>query len=269
MKRYIGTLSVLALLYCCTPESSDKDLGPLPAASFTMSPLSTNPNRIVVTSTTKGGFLWKWNVSDGYTASTESDTLHFSKAGEYNVQLTVFTSGGYATTAQKLTVPNDAPVINLLNTTDWTILNTGGTQTTITNTDGTLNFSNTGNSNGAIYQMVMVKPNTAYTVSANVKGSGATNTWFEVYCDTIAPVQGADYGGKKYVALNTWSGCGNLPFDNDIAVIGCDGDGKGKNGYMTFKKADTVWVLVKAGSSGGTMGTGGITMSDIKFLEEQ
>lgn len=273
MKRYIGTLAVAATLSCvipaCTPESSTKELGPLPTASFTATPLSTNPNRVVVTSTTQGGFIWKWNISDGSSATGEFDTLHFSKAGEYTVQLTVFTRGGYATTAQKINIANNAPTKDLLNATDWTILNTGGTQTTITNTNGTINFSNTGNTNGAIFQKVTVKAHTPYTLAANIKGSGATNSWLELYCDTVPPVQGKDYGGKKYIAMNTWSGCGTIPFDGNIAEIGCDGGGKGKNGYMEFAQAGNVWIVIKGGSSGGTLGTGGMTLSNIQFLEEQ
>ena len=281
MKLYIGTLAVAAMLYCimpgCSPDSSKYELGPSPVASFTVTPLSTNPNRIIVASTTKGGFMWNWTVSDGTTYTGESDTLHFSKAGEYTVQLTVFSNGGYATTAQKITIANDAPTIDIIKGGDmsdatasnWTLLNTGGTQTSIAIANGVMTFSNTGNSNGAVYQMVMVKAHTPYTFAGTVKGSGATNSWFEVYCDTIAPVQGKDYGGTKYNSLNTWSGCGSIPFDGNIAEIGCDGAGKGKNGYMTFPKADTVWVLIKAGSSGGTLGTGGITLDNVKFLEEQ
>ncbi|WP_440134626.1 hypothetical protein [Chitinophaga sancti] len=276
MKHYIGTLAVSAMLACtipaCTPESSTKELGSVPTASFTATPLTTNPNRVVVNSTTKGGFIWNWKVSSGEkstTSSGEFDTLHFSYAGEYIVQLTVFTNGGYATTSQKLTIAKDAPKKDILNTTDWTILNTGGTQTTITNTNGTINFSNTGNTNGAIYQMVMVKANTPYILSANVKGNGATNSWLEMYCDTIAPVQGKDYGGTKYIAVNTWNGCGTIPFDYNIAEKGCDGKGVGQNGSMTFPKSDTVWVVIKGGSSGGTLGTGGMTLSNIQFLEEQ
>ncbi|MCK7556617.1 hypothetical protein MKQ70_16960 [Chitinophaga sedimenti] len=136
---------------------------------------------------------------------------------------------------QKVTIAQDAPGVDILKGGDmetasaqfWTKLNTGGTQTTIEFTGGALKFSNTGNTNGAIYQAVNVKAGREYTFSGTVKGGGATNTWFEVYIGKTVPVQGTDYSDNKFIALNTWSGCGGSAFDGDLAVIGCDGSGKG------------------------------------------
>lgn len=274
--RALSVLLVCAIP-ACTPESSNDELGPLATASFTATPMEGNPNKIIVSSTTKGGFLWLWNYGAKGVARRETDTLRLPKQGEHTIQLTVFTKGGYSTTAQKVTIPRDAPTIDILKGGDmeagseahWTLLNTGGTQTAITIEGGVMKFSNTGDSNGAIYQAVEVIADREYTFSGIVKGNGAQNTWFEVYYGTKEPVQGADYTGTKFIALNTWSGCGTIPFDGDLVEIGCDGDGKNKEGKYVFETSGTVYIVIKAGSSGGTLGTGGITIDNVRFLEEQ
>ncbi|WP_143307080.1 PKD domain-containing protein [Chitinophaga vietnamensis] len=268
----------LAVVAACTPESGRKDLGPLPVASFTATPLGSNPNKIVVKSTTPGAFLWSWNYANNLTSRLETDTFSFPKKGEYSIQLTAFTHGGYATAAQKVNIANDMPAVNILPGSDltqsassqyWTVLNTGGTQTSINFTAAGLVFSNTGNSNGAIFQGVKVNPAKDYILSMQVQGSGATNSWFEVYVGTDAPVQGKDYSGNKFISLNTWAGCGNAPFNGDLAAIGCSGSGTGAGGKLHFTSNNTVYILIKAGSSGGTLGNGGITVANVKLLEQQ
>lgn len=279
ISRVGGACLLAAAINACTPESSSQDLGPLPVASFTATPLASNPNKIAIASTTPGAFIWHWQYgNDGATSSLEKDTLSFSKKGAYAIQLTAYTKGGAATAIQQVTIANDLPPVNVLKgstmdadaTNYWTVLNTGGDQTSIKIANGVMNFSNTGNTNGAIYQAVQVDANRNYYFSGHVKGSGATNTWFEIYILADVPVQGSDYGnGKKFVALNTWAGCGGSAFDGDIAQIGCDGDYKGQSGKIKFATAGTIYIVVKAGSSGGTMGNGGINLDDVTFSEEQ
>ncbi|QEH42218.1 PKD domain-containing protein [Chitinophaga sp. XS-30] len=276
--RALYITGCMLLLAACTPESSTISLQPLPTAAFTATPLSGNPNKVAVQSTTPGGFIWLWNYGTNGISRKASDTLSFSKKGEYTIQLTVFTHGGYATTAQKVNIANDLPAVDILKGGDmspgseafWTVLNTGGTQTAIAIANGMMTFSNTGNSNGAIYQAVTVKKDREYTFSAHIKGGGAADTWFEVVFGTAAPEQGKDYSGTKFIAMNTWSGCGNAPFDGEFAVIACDGDGKGKDGKIKFDKDGTVYMVIKGGSTNnGTLGPDGITLDNIRFLEEQ
>jgi hypothetical protein len=100
-----------------------------------------------------------------------------------------------------------------------------------------------------------------------MQGAGATNSWIEVYIGTSAPVQGNDYSDTKVNSLNTWSGCGGSAFNGNISDIGCSGTLVGAGGKIKFVADGTVYVLLKAGSSGGTLGTGGITVSNIKLTE--
>src|SRR5690606_30465118 len=99
---------------------------------------------------------------------------------------------------------------------------------------------------------------------ANVKGSGATNSWLELFFGTTAPVEGADYADGKYRALSTWGGCATSPFNGDLITVGCDGDG---NGVITFETSGIIYVVVKAGSWDGNLGTEGFTIDDLKLAE--
>ena len=151
----------------------------------------------------------------------------------------------------------------------WPVLNTGGNQTSIALADGMLKFSSAGGTNGAVYQAIPVKKGREYTFAAKIKGGGATETWFEVIFGTAAPEQGKDYSGTKLIAMSTWAGCGNAPFDGDFVGIGCDGVRK-SDGKIKFEKDGTVYMVIKGGSTGsGNMGPNGIMIDNIRFLEEQ
>jgi hypothetical protein len=193
------------------------------------------------------------------------------------MKLLVTGKGGFDTSVQTITVAADDPGIDLLSgsgltpadASDWTVLNTGGPQTAFTFTAQGLNISNgaSNGTNGGIYQAVQVVSGKTYTFNATVSGSGCTNTWVEFYLGTTAPVQGSDYTDNKYNSLNTWAGCGGSAFDGDINTIGCSGNGAGQGGTVTFAQSGTVYVMIKAGVSGGSMGTGGVTVSSITLTE--
>lgn len=270
-------LAIIAIIGCsvaaCSDNTVNNKLGPLPKASFTATPLSDNANKIVVKSTTKNAFMWSWDFGNGTSSTLQTDTITYINKGDYTIKLTVFSHGGSASTSKPETIANNYQGKNLLKnsgelaSSDWTVLNTGGNQTTVTFSNGKANFSNTGDSNGAIYQAVQVQAGVKYYFSADVEGSGATNSWFEIYLGTTAPAQGSDYTDNKYVSLNTWSGCGTSAFSGNLDDIGCSGNGTGAGGIVTFSTSGTLYVVIKAGSSGGTLGTGGVTLSSIDLAK--
>lgn len=280
----ITTTALLVLLVAatvslsgCTPDNKSESLGAAPNASFTVSPVSGKSNTFVATAGASGIFQWYWNAGDG-TASFlggSSDTLFYPLAGNYRVTLMAFGHGGYDSTSQVVAVDSNAPLVNVLVnpslTTDsgWTILNTGGTQTTIAFTSQGLNFSNAPNSgtNGGVYQAVQVQAGVTYTFSANVTTPGSTNTWVEFYFGTTTPTQGSDYTDNKLWSLNTWSGCGGGAESGNIVTLNCAGTGA-SNGQITFASSGTIYFLVKAGSSGGSLGTGGVTVSNVDLGRE-
>ncbi|MGN7722610.1 hypothetical protein [Chitinophaga sp. 22620] len=278
MKPIIYIAASVLLLASCTPDSENLTLGAKPAVSFTATVLAGNPNKVALQNTTTGAFSYTWYNGGASPVSWKKvDTLTFSKKGEYTVSLVAYGAGGSSSSSQKVTIAQDMPGVDILKggnmepgaEAHWTILNTGGPQTSITFTGGKLKFVNQpGGSNGAIYQELTVKKDVEYTFSGIVKGGGAAETWFEVIFGTTAPAQGSDYSGNKWNSINTWAGCGIADFEGDLAVIGCDGTGKDKGGKVTFAASGKVYMLIKGGCGGaGTFGPNGITIDNVKFIE--
>jgi hypothetical protein len=270
-------LAVLLITICigaCTPDNKNSALGALPKASFTVSPLTGATNTFVASASTTGVFGWYWGTGSGAPAvGTANDTIHFSQHGNYRLTLTVVGHGGYDTTSQIVSVANDdlgntviqGGYLNTASASDWTVLNTGGSQTTFTFTDAGLVASNTGssaNTNGGIYQAIQVQAGHTYTFSATVQGSGIVQSWVEFYIGATVPAQGSDYSDNKLYSLNWWSGCGINAYEGDVVKIGCSGSGA-TTGKVTFSNSGTYYVIIKAGSSAGTLGSGGVTISDI------
>jgi hypothetical protein len=279
--KHVTIGAVLALLVAataslsgCTPDNKSESLGVVPTASFTVTPLTGKVNTWVATSTTNGAFQWEWDagLGNGAALGSSTDTVFYDSAGVYRLTLTAFGHGGFDTVSQLIQVDSNAPLINVLVnpslTTDsgWTILNPGGTVTTIAFTPQGLNLSNTSaGSNGGVYQAVQVTAGTIYTFSANVQGSGASNSWIEFYFGTTEPVQGSDYTDNKLWSLNTYSGCGIQPFNGNVVALNCAGSGT-STGQITFPTSGTIYFLIKAGSiSPGTLGTGGVTVSNVEL----
>ena len=267
-------LLTAACLSGCTPDDNTAGLGPAPKATFTVAPLSGATNTFVCTAATDGVFGWYWSTGKGSPVSgPASDTIHFSQHGNYRIVLTAVGRGGYDTASQVVSVASDdlgntviqGGTLDVASASSWMTLNTGDPQTTFTFTSDGLVLSNTGNTTGGVYQAIQVQSGVSYKFSANVSGSGITDSWVEFYIGATVPAQGSDYTDNKIYSLNWWSGCGLTPFDGNIVSIGCSGSGptSGPNaGIITFPTTGTYYVVIKAGSSGGTLGSG-VTVADI------
>jgi hypothetical protein len=273
----ILVVTATASLSGCTPDNKSETLGPLPKASFTIDSLAGVANTFVATAATTGIFEWYWSTSGaGGTSGPSTDTIHFSKKGNYRLTLTAVGPGGYDTASQVVSVPNDdlgntviqGGFLNTASASAWTLLSTGGTTTNFTfGDDGVVldnGTSGTANTNGGIYQAIQVQTGHTYTFSANVQGIGAQNSWIEFYIGATVPSQGTDYTDSKFFSMNTYSGCGTSTFDGDVVTIGCSGSQQG-NAKITFAKTGTYYVVIKAGSAGGALN--GVTVSDI-FLDQ-
>jgi hypothetical protein len=256
----------------CSPGDKSESLGSVPRASFTLTPLSGKVNYFVASATGTGIFQYYWNKGDGSASvlGGVNDTLFYPLAGNYRVTLMAFGHGGYDSVSQIVGVDSNAPQINVMVnpslTTDsgWTVLNVGGAQTTIAFTPQGLNLSNAPGSstNGGIYQTVQVKAGTTYTFSATVTTPGSSGTWVEFYFGTTTPTQGSDYTDNKLWSLNTFSGCGTGAESGNVVTLNCVGSGA-STGQITFPQDETIYVVIKAGSYQGTLGTGGVTVSDV------
>ena len=79
--KYFIAFAIIGNFLACKPEEADKmDIGGLPTASFTVTATS-NANRFVLTNTSTGAFLQKWDLGDGTTADTSVVTANYSRKG--------------------------------------------------------------------------------------------------------------------------------------------------------------------------------------------
>jgi len=88
-----------------------KDLGPKPVASFTVTPISGQVNRYLLTSTSQNAFRYDWDKANGagYIQGKSIDTVYFSDAGTYTVKLFVFGRNGIDSASQSINVAADDP----------------------------------------------------------------------------------------------------------------------------------------------------------------
>ena len=107
--KYFIAFAIIGNTLACKPEEADKmDIGGVPTASFTVT-ATANPNRFVLTNTSTGTFLQKWDLGDGTTADTSVVTANYARKGTYKVTLTAFAKGGFGTTTKDIVVAQDDP----------------------------------------------------------------------------------------------------------------------------------------------------------------
>ena len=260
-------ISILFLLSNCSkkegilpPSASD--------AVFTYDVDKTNPN--VINFKYEGkvpAWYVYWDMGNGVFSQGESTSKFFIKKGVYNIRMKIFTAGGTAESTQEVNIKNDFKGENLLkggamksvDAANWTILDIGaGVSWTFNDGSATAKGGNFGHQ--GIYQAIKVEAGKTYKFDARVFGSGASDTWFEIYINEKAPVAGQDYSGVPVLlGLNTWSGCGKTPFDDKLSALSCNG----KNNEIQFTKSGTVYFVIKTG--GANLGNTGISLTDVEF----
>lgn len=104
-------LLVPAFLPGCSPQESFGDIGQKPKAAFTVTPITGKVNTYLLTSTTPGGFYFRWNIGLGGKGRTgrQVDTAYYPEKGDYTIQLIVMSDGGIDSTTMKVTVAADDP----------------------------------------------------------------------------------------------------------------------------------------------------------------
>lgn len=241
------------------------------AASFSVTPVSGKSNYYVLKAADAGVLGVKWDLGDGGGSNLGKtvDTVFYPDAGAYTITLTAIGKGGStATTTQNITVATSDPNAGNLvqggkmqaaDDAKWTHLQISNGVTMAIN--GGYMWATGGNGgHAAVYQPISVVAGKKYKVDMTVTGSGATDTWFEVYADYTAPVQGQDYSSSnKMISLNTWAGCGKGQFTGSLSAISCSGNGN----TITFTKTGTIYLLIKSG--GANLGTTGIGFTNVTF----
>lgn len=100
---------VSVLLFSC--KYDNRDLGPKPVASFTVTPISGQMNKYLLTSTSQNAFRYDWDKANGagYVQGTKIDTVYFPDRGTYTLGLFVFGHNGIDSSKQTITVAADDP----------------------------------------------------------------------------------------------------------------------------------------------------------------
>ena len=244
-------------------------------ATFTVT--TVNVNNYIARAKDSSYIMSKWDLGNGNGATVGKATqpIFYPDAGTYTVTHYAVGKGGATFTAsQTINVATSDPARGNLvqggkfETADdeakWTRLVISAPAVTWTRANGKLTATGGSWGHSAVYQAIQVEANKDYRFGMTVSGSGATDTWFEVYFGTAAPVQNSDYtSGGIRIALNTWAGCGKTTFNGNIATIGCDGALVGQNGKVRFTQAGTIYLLIKTG--GADLGATGISIDNVEL----
>lgn len=264
-------IMLLGFIMICSSCKKDEEAvtPPTPAdAVFSYTLDKENPNLVHFKNDSKlSAWYVYWNMGSNVFAEGTETSKVFLKQGKYPVRMKIFTEGGTAESIQTINIASDFKGKNLLkggemktgDEVNWTILNiANGVNWTFSN--GSAKASGGSGGHKAIYQAITVEAGKRYKFDARVFGSGATDTWFEVYVNEKVPADGKDYSGVPLaVALNTWNGCGKTAFDNKLSILSCSGTGN----EMQFTKSGTVYLVIKTG--GANLGTTGISVTDLEF----
>jgi hypothetical protein len=255
--NYIAVLLASSLFFSCSKkEVVDRGLTESTLdASFTISTI--NMNNYVAKVKDSSYILSKWDLGTGTaTVGKATQPIFLPDAGSYQITHYAIGKGGATfTSSQTINVTTSDPARgNLIQggkfeTADdelkWTRLTIGAPAITWTRTGGKLVATGGSWGHSAVYQAIQVEANKDYRFGMTVSGSGASDTWFEVFFGTTVPVQNVDYSsGGVRIALNTWAGCGNTTFNGNIATIGCAGSLVGQAGKVRFTQAGTIYVLI-------------------------
>jgi PKD repeat protein len=283
MRLLYSRFSILIILlslavFSCTDEVEE---GSRPkAADFTMTVNPINLQEITFTNESENATHYVWNFGDGTELSYEKDPVHaYGEPGSYTVTLNARSKGGSVIKSMPIVVEgNEAPNVveggDFSDPGKWTMFSAGMTLTTTEFVNGGLKFSNgagPAQTNVLAFSTAEVEAGKTYKFSAKIKGSGASNTWFQVYMSNIAPTNGSDYNEGMYTGLSTWDGCGASAFNGNLSDLGCQAGapGNGKGGIISFNTSGTIYIVFKGGSWDGSFGTDGITLDDVKLQEAE
>ncbi|HET8859196.1 PKD domain-containing protein [Marivirga sp.] len=113
MKKYIINLFILSLLIgfsACNEEFVLEEAPSAAEAEFEVTQSSKGENYVVL-SNSSTGFIKKWDFGNGASAEGSEVEAYFPFEGEYEVTLTVYSSGGSVSSSQTLDITSTDPSI--------------------------------------------------------------------------------------------------------------------------------------------------------------
>jgi hypothetical protein len=270
-------LAVAAILVSCQPEDMEVNNGLTSTnvdAAFTLTPVQGQLNTYAVKTNTVGVIGVKYDKGDGsgFITGKLVDTITYDDAGTFTFSSEVTGAGGAKAVSSKSVVINTSTPIenNLLQGANmdagdeafWQpIAYTAGVTFSIANGQMIAIGGNWGQA--GIYQTVQLVAGKKYKIDMNVRGQGATDTWFEVYLGTAAPGAGDYNSGGNRMGLNTWTGCGGSAFNGKLSAISCVGSGN----VVTATATGTAYLVIRSG--GANLGATGISIDRVSLIEVQ
>jgi hypothetical protein len=273
----------------CQPEEFEGGgngiVSPELDASFTVTPVTVEGkiNTFVFSANhTKDVLSVKWDMGDGNAifGPAKTDVVFFPDKDPYKIVMHAVGKGGKIfTSEQVLQIENSDPKAgNLLkggklnngDQTNWQVLTYSAGVAPVFEA-GKVIFKGGSGGHAGIFQPVQVVAGQKYKIDMSVTGSGATDTWFEVYIGTVVPESGAgkDYNsGGNRLALNTWANCGKASFNDKLTKLACAGSLQGTvGGIVQFDNSGTYYVVIRTG--GANLGTTGIAVDNIELRPAQ
>jgi len=108
---YLIAFSVLSFTFLGCKKYAVRSLGAKPVASFTVTPVSGQVNKYLLSSTSQNAFRYDWDKADGggFAQGKDVDTVYFPDKGVYTVKLLVFGHSGMDSASAVVNVANDDP----------------------------------------------------------------------------------------------------------------------------------------------------------------
>lgn len=268
--KFLVSFLITSILLTVSGCSDDVEKALIPPTSedaiFNMSYDSENPNKVYF----KGEPAvptwythWSFGDNTSFDEGLETSKVYLKK-GEYDVEFKIFTDGGTASSTQTVSIESDFQGPNIIRNGDfisgneyWTVLPiSDGVDVSLDNENA--QWTGGGWGQVGIYQPVNVLANNLYQITMDIKGSGLSDSWFEVYIGMEPPVPGQDYNdGGIRMALNTWDGCGSEPFEGDFSEVSCVGSGA----TFEFSTEGVAYLVIRGG--GANYGDTGVTIDNV------
>jgi len=285
--KYSFALTMAVAASGCQPEEFEGEgngIAPVTAdPSFTIDPITVEGRSntyVVRLNNTENVLGVRWSLAEDLSDDLMafglpiSDTVFLPDADVYEFKSRVITKGGKEFFAsQLLTVETPDPNYgNLLrggrfkegDEQHWSIKQYGG-GVVPEFINGRVTFNYGGWAHAGIYQSFEADAG-KYQLNMTVIGNGATNTWFEVYIGKSDPATfPGDYNeGGVRLGLNTWTGCGNTPFNGKLADLACVGSASGEaDGVIELETGGTYYIVIRTG--GENLGDSGIHLDNIEL----
>lgn len=103
--------SVLSITFLSCKKYEVRSLDSKPVASFSVTPISGQVNKYLLSSTSQNTFRYDWDKADGsgYVKGKAVDTVYFPDKGAYTVKLLAFGHSGIDSASAIINVANDDP----------------------------------------------------------------------------------------------------------------------------------------------------------------